>query len=295
MATEPRRFTLSPSQMDAFGCRLAWDWQYRQGYQLIRRNVALTLGSAIHHALEQYYANQVNPVEAFVEYAADLIKTNKSDPRFDDEIEEFQDAFALGKVMLEGYLKRYPKEPFKVLSTEQTILRRLHNPLLPGEQIDCWISVRLDAIVQEKSTGDIFALEHKTFERFNPGQLDRDHQLTAEVWAGSGVVKAAVSGVIWNGLRKQAPGKNVKNQLFERHTVYRTDAQVKTFLERAYYLYEEMTRVPLHIYPSPNNVRCGQCSYKEPCTAWQNKDDYRFILENMYTKREEVKNEDNEA
>lgn len=284
--TKARPFvSISPSQLDAMSCRLAWYLGYRLGYKPNRSAIALEFGTGIHYALEMYYGKKQDPVKAFSKWAdARMRELGDKIINFD----EFMDHKNLGVIMLEGYLKRYEKEDFTVLATEKMIRRPLPSPTKDDPEVKCDLVARLDGLVRDNRTEKIFSLEHKTFERFSPGFMDRDHQMTAQVWLGQSLAESlgleeGVAGVIYNGLRKQAPSPKVKNELYERLKVYRNDRQIEVFLHRAYHQYAEFNREGLAIYPQPNMVRCSQCDFGDVCRAYMLGEDWKFLLEQDYT------------
>ena len=285
-----RSTTISPSQLDALSCRFAWHLGYRCGYRPIRSSPALEFGTGIHTALEFYYGKKGDPISFFQHWADERKKILK--PEHDDDIKRMDDAKKLGSVMLQGYLDRYDgKDGFDVLATEQYLKRRLP---IPGKETfsKCSVAIRLDGLVRDHQTRKLFSLEHKTFSRFQLSFLDLGHQYTAQVWVGQELAKQlgldeSIAGVIYNGLRKQAPGPKVKLELFERHRIYKTEQQIKVFLHRAYHQYREAICGHVAVYPQPDPIRCGQCDFKEVCAEYHRGGDWKFLLSELFTKRED--------
>lgn len=272
--------TISPSQLDAFDCSLAWYWGYIKGYVPIAKSTALELGLGVHFALERYYAKKANPVKVFTKWADSQLAFLTQEANWSDDIAAIMEARTMGIAMLEGYLDRYRgKEDFDVLFTEHTMRRKL--PFA-----DCYMVVRVDAIVRDRVRNKLFILEHKTFSQFNLDQLTRDHQLCAQTWVAQKAVNEPIEGVIYNGLRKQIPSPRTRLNLFERHHIYINEQQQVVFLRRAQGVYIRMTSPDLTIFPQPNVVRCSMCGFKEPCSAYCRGEDYKFILANFFTKRE---------
>lgn len=281
--------TISPSQLEAQSCRLAWYLGYKKGYSAKRSSPALEFGTGIHAALEVYYGKQEDPIQAFTIWVDKRIRELNED--FPESANALLEMRGLGIGMMEGYLEEYKgKDDFKVLKTEAFITRPLPPPTDKDEDPDCSISVRLDGLVRDNQTGKLFSLEHKTFSQYSPAFMDRDHQLTAQVFVGQALadnlgVKDEVVGVIYNGLRKQLPGPKVKLRLFERHKIYRNPRQIAVFLHRAYHQYMEFRSKDLAIYPQPSVVRCSQCDFNDVCLAYMLGEDWRFILKELYEKR----------
>lgn len=284
-----RRFTISPSQLRAMECRMQWFLGYHEGYRPRKSSDALELGKGLHAALDHFYSGGTNVVGFFHKWVDKRIKEIGS--QWDDEVEAMEKARDLGAGMLEGYVEKYfHKDKFDVIATEKTLARRLPIPDKEGKFARCDVVVRLDGLVRCHETAKLFSLEHKSFSRFSLGDLETDQQFTAQVWVGQELaiqcgLDEPVVGVIYNGLRKQLPGPKVKLALFERHKVYRNEAQIATFLNRAYWQYRETQLKSWPIFPQPSPMRCPRCDFNAPCTEMQRGGDYAFLLREQYTKR----------
>lgn len=290
-----RQTTMSPSQMDALGCRLNWHWGYRRGYRAIKPNKNLMFGDGIHRALDAYYALDEYPVTVFEAWwDKEIQKIEDAGVVVEDDLRDMRD---LGTTMLEGYLKEYKKESFKILEvdgkriTEHTLSRPLVNPIT-GEISEHHQTSRLDGLVRDKKSGLIFALEHKTFRDFKGFYLDYDQQISSQIWLGRYLAESLgiderVVGVIYNGLRKAVPSKRSKTPLFVRRRVDRTERGIQVFLHRAFHEAEQCHQEGFPIYPEPAPLKCGMCDFKNPCKQYMSGGDYQVILDNEYTNREQ--------
>jgi hypothetical protein len=279
--------TISPSQLRSMECRLQWYWAYPCGYKSNRLRPNLDLGTLVHWGLENHYRGE-DPFKAMREWVDNKLPGLE----WEDDQEALLDAHKLAEAMLEGYLQEYTEETFDVLHLESTVRRRLPMPYTDEKRFAmCMVVVRPDALVRDHKTGKLFSLQHKTFTRFSPQQLEVDPQFTAEIWVCQELPHALglnepVVGLIWNGLRKQAPGPRVKNKLFERHIVYRNEHQIQSFLTRLYHKHIETNRPnSMPIYAEPNHFRCAGCDFKLPCEEFQRGGDYKYILRTQYSKR----------
>ena len=195
--------------------------------------------------------------------------------------------------MLQGYVEyAEANDDFIVLETEQTISRPIPDPKT-GEDSPYLFVARLDGIVRDNRTGKIFSLEHKTLSRFDPDWLERDNQMTAQVWLGQKVVQELdlpheeeIVGVIYNGLRKQKPTSRTKSPLYERHKVYRTQHEIDVLMHRAYNLAHTFHNDP-EIYPSPQAMACSWCDFRAPCLEYARGGGYQQMLNELFTSREE--------
>lgn len=277
--------TISPSQLELFGCKFAWYLGIKLGYSLIQPpvNYHLDLGSGVHYALERYYGANKSPVKAFQRWVDKRMTKVKGDD-WSEQTKVLMEVRTMGTAMLEGYIKRYKgKEKFEVISTEEEMVREIITDSKPS---GCKVLTRVDAIVKDIKLGEYFVMEHKTFTKFEQGQLARDHQFVAEAWVASGNCKYPISGVIYNGLRKQIPSSRVKLDLFERHYIYINPHQMKVFKRRAFYTWQEMRSPNFKPYPEPNNIRCNMCEFKEVCTAYGRGDDFQFLLNTLYQRKQ---------
>jgi hypothetical protein len=279
---------VSPSQLEAMSCRLAWHLGYRLGYRPRRLNKALDLGTGIHWALEQFYSKGADPVGVFQDWCSS--RRGEIDPDWTDDLNAMVEIEDLGLRMLIGYVETYGHKPdMEVLATEHTIEERI--PIPGKDQLSRYtLTARLDGIVRDPETGKLFSLEHKTYGRLSTSHFDLDHQFTAQVWLGGFLAKSLgvdeeIVGVIWNGLRKQSPGPRVSQSLFHREKIFRTEAQIQAMLHRAYWQCREMSGKNLPIFPQPNQIKCSGCNFREVCNEFQRGGDWQFILDEMFVSR----------
>lgn len=258
-------------------CKLQYYWS--RNYKPAKKKDHFVLGLAIHKALELYYGEDADPVEVFLEYWAENTLT----------IEGFTSLRDLGVAMLENYITKYhdqDKENFEVVATEMEIARKIPVPEdEEGEPGDFYIAAIVDAIVYETRLEQYFVLEHKTFSRFYATQLSRDHQFPIERFVAEGWLKEPIAGVIYNGLRKKEE-PTATTRLFERHTLYVNDQQVDTVLHRAYWQLKQLHSDQFRIYPEPATLKCSMCDFKQPCNAYMQGEDYKFLLNNLFEERE---------
>jgi hypothetical protein len=289
----PRDITISASQLDSMSCRLQWHWSYRKGYRARRRNANLLLGDGVHQALEAYYRDGLHPVDVFVEWAeAQQEELEELSPGYRAEaLLSLEQAAQLGIAMLTNYLEHYKEESFDVLAVERTV--KVPLPAPDGSDSPYHLVVRLDTLVRDHRSARLFSLEHKTYKRApDLDQLERDHQFSAQVWAGNFLARELgydedLVGVIYNGLRKAERGPRTTAPLFQRHLLFRTEHSVEVFLHRAYWQAHEMNQPKVPIYPQPNPMKCSWCDFADPCKEYISGGDYKSILDVNFTSREQ--------
>ena len=280
---------VSPSQLDAMSCRMGWYLGYVLGYRSLKITPSLDLGTGVHAGLEAFYApKRGDPVRAFKGWAKQ--RRSEINPKWDDDLNAMAEIEGLGIAMLEGYVEHYgDDEELEVITTEHTLTRVIPDPET-GEDSPYSLNARLDGIARHVDTGKYLSLEHKTYGRLDTGHFELNHQFTAQAWLGQDLattlgIDEPVVGVLYNGLRKQAPGPRVKGDLFYREKIFRNEEQINSMLYRAFHQCAEVTRKDLPIYPQPNAMRCRGCSFKEVCTEWSRGGDYQFLLDNLFTVR----------
>lgn len=272
---------ISPTALDAFSCRLQWYWGHLVKFRSLKTSSSLRLGVGIHHALEMYYGQHIDPVKAFSQWSDEQLKgLNAHDA---DDIQSALKMRALGIAMLESYVEHYKNEQFRVIGTETTMTRRLQDPL--GHILPVFIHVRVDTIVQDLKLKKYFLLEHKTYTSFHEDQLDRDHQFVAQLWVAQKRCKFPLSGLIYNGLRKVVATRKSTTPLFERRVVNAAEPQMTQFLARATNMYRAVTAPDFTVFPEPNSMRCSFCGFKAPCTEYIKGGDFSYILNHNYSKK----------
>ena len=280
---------VSASQLDAMGCRQKWFWGYPEGYRPIKAAIPLELGSAVHEALEYHYeGDRTGTLEFYKNWVI-----NRTDQLGYEADEKFTTAMDLGEAMLTGYVEEYAtKDNFEVIATESTL--RQHLPTPNGGRSRYTLTARLDGLVRDLEDGKLYSLEHKTYGRLDARAMEMNQQFTAQIWLGRFMADKLgldehVYGVIYNGLRKQAPGPRVKSPLFHRETLYRTESEINTLLHRAYWACREFSKKDLAIYPQPTPLGCAMCDFRDVCLEKQRGGDWQFLLDTNYTKRRSKK------
>ena len=254
------------------------------GYKPIARQLALDIGIGVHIALGEFYniaGHIVDPVSVFRNWVAEEVEKCDSD----DDIAVLMEAKTMGEAILEGYVKHWKDEDLEVLATEKTLSRTL-----PGEGNEDWkIEARVDTIVRSRqdTRNRAYILEHKTYTQVDEDQLQRDHQFVAQVWLAKPKTEIPIVGILWNGLRKQIPSPKVKNPLFDRKFVPIKPDAIKLFLRRCREMKRQQTGETLSIYPEPGSMKCRFCSFKQPCLEKMRGGDFQFLLDNLFTTREE--------
>ena len=282
---------MSSSQLTTLHtCRLKWWFGYGKRYKPMARSEHLDLGTGIHEGLAAMYKTQADPIHVFNVWmdkqisAVLQMKDSGGDlvsRALENDVETLLESKRLGTYMLEQYIIHHQHERLEVLQVEKEVFKPI-----PGTDWD--YHAVIDLLVRDsRRRKKIYVVDHKTFTRFYLQYLEKDHQFVSYVWAAQDLIDEPIAGVIYNGLRKQQPGSKSKLDMFERHTLDINAQQVKLFFRRLRDAHDLLTSGKFKVYPEPNSMSCGFCEFRDPCTLYMKGEDYQFLLDNLYVKKED--------
>ena len=212
-------------------CPQKWWWLWREG---LRPNAPpsnpLWFGTGIHVCLEKWYipgkTRGVHPAETWEEWSdgeVRFFRENYGDT-FDDA--KYTDMNALGKNMMEGYVKRYGNDDaWEVLapewSTEVSVPRTWFEKTVDG-QWNCYATygLSLDTVYRDHADGGRpKILENKTAASISTRHLSLDPQATSylalaqSAMRADGLIGAAekIDTITYNFLRKGKEDDRPKN------------------------------------------------------------------------------------
>lgn len=221
---------LRTSERATFGeCVAKWNWRWNEG--LVPRHVSLDarwFGTGVHLALANWYCGPglkrgPHPAETWEKYVGDLVGYAKTSDATEEQHAQYVELGELGKVMLEGYIKKYGRdEHMHIIQPEQTFALDL--PWSDRQKIYefqkgsilCKYCGTYDLVWRNLITGQILLEEHKTAKTISLGHLPMDNQ-GGSYWAVAtmtlrkmGLIspKEALAGIEYNYLRKGLPDDN---------------------------------------------------------------------------------------
>lgn len=184
-------------------CRRKWD--LRNKYQPIKINDNLFLGSGVHYALEKYYADDVDLVDAFLEWFNDKLSELEI---WESQMDMLEEKKQLGIGMLKHYRKFAENNDAdyfeKVVDTEIDFEIPVKN--LKGNATQCKYAGTVDGLVIDQY-GLYWILEHKTASRIDTTHLPLDEQVVRYMWAMQEKLGVEIAGVIYNILLKKTPSE----------------------------------------------------------------------------------------
>lgn len=217
------------------GCRRKWNWSssLRMGLQHAMIPRPLFTGQLVHVGLDHYYKNDgdmdigIQHMQKLAKHRAGAIQEHVG-PMWAEERESVNACHEMSYKLLKHYSLWAPKrdEQFEILATEQFFdvpipispcaraggytqaLRRgcymdKTSQLVSGR---IQLSGRMDGLIQDKETGDIYVLEFKTARTLkNVSWTFRDLQGPAYMYAASWLYERDIKGIVYRMLRKREP------------------------------------------------------------------------------------------
>lgn len=190
-------------------CDLSALLRYAHGWTSQEESYALTCGTAVHAALEHYFktgdakaARQIFRHGNGDDFAGYEQWANENVPVANEAATGWAARYSYNNVrdILKTWMRRHPleDEPYRVFPDLVEI--GFSFPLTDGIHF----YGRYDAIVEEKASGQLFVLDHKT-----TGQLSSDWahsfrlatQISGYTWAAQQLLGKRVSGAIINGIQ----------------------------------------------------------------------------------------------
>ena len=287
-------------------CRWKWYWSYDQCRKSNSQQTALRFGDLVHQALAAFYKKGVRrgpqPAKTFDKLYLEQIEAPDAFGLAHSD-SEWRDARELGVTLLESYYKEYGKDDqYKILICEQ----EFSAPVLGT---DVMYVGTMDGVWQDRDTGHIHIVDHKTTKAIDTSMLYIDEQASSYWTYGvdwlisQGILKDAseLRGMIYNFLRKAKPdsrqrdaaglylnkdgsvSKNQPAKMFERYITWRDEADRAAARSRISDQIKEIKKAKngrLAIYKSPGlfNVNCRSCSFKDVCELHETGSDWEEML-----------------
>lgn len=175
-------------------CRRKMEWRYLKELVPLERSASLTFGSVIHDCLEMWHRH--GNLDHVLKHLEGCFPNRDTD-------EKEKASWHLGTAMMRGYVSRYPKEDFDVVSLEQKFQGPITNPKTGRSSRSFEFAGKMDGIV--KIGKDHFLLEHKTAASLDASYLEKlwtDLQIIIYSIYAEKVWGITIKGVIYNVLVK---------------------------------------------------------------------------------------------
>lgn len=253
---------------------------------------ALSKGTAWHLVMETHY----NVLKGGGDLKACLTAVTRIVRQMDESLQ------GLMWWMYQGYVAYYGADPgWKILAVEHNAVCRL--PALTGNPSSFYLKVKIDLVVQDRRTKNIYVVDHKSGKDL-PGakllELDdqfglytwamrqmgkkvfgqiysaaRTYRLQADVAAERQLAELAASGTPVSTGGLAGPQRTPLDERFKRIPLYRTDKELDATVQDTYLLalaryrqQAEVTRAGVMSPRSTDPQDCQwKCDFKEACLA----------------------------
>jgi hypothetical protein len=316
-------------------CQALWNWRWVEGLvPVMQRQDARWFGTGIHLALAEYYTPQdgdgfkrgIHPVETWMKYSKNAYTTVSAGQYFDDEAEaEFVNAEKLGIVMLDNYVNQYKGDPqWEVLMPETRFEAKIPYNDRQKKYASEFIATMMDhdphiakmvgtfdMPVRDHTDGHIKIVDHKTTaKRESTAWLIKDDQAGTYITVATGYLRRAglirddeaVTGAVWNYLRKAKPPDKPTNEkgqvlnkdgsvskvqpapLFWRESVVRGKVNRLRQLSRMADDAEEMALKRIGVSPilKAPGEHCSWCDMRDLCDIDENGDDIKQFKHDVF-------------
>lgn len=284
----PETVEISNSEMQTFKqCRRRWYFGNYLGLakQEAEHTGPLPLGTRIHNALEKYYIDGDNLIDAYNRLQRqDAKKFEASDKYYDeDEAKKFNDESDLGRIMLEGYLEWLDEENMdvhiKVVSAEEKLEYRFGQEFHDGRAKAIG---KVDMRVERAEDGSRAILDHKTAAPSGFSQYWKTAHMSEQLLLYCLLEQLTkesekpVDGGIYNLLKKVKRTGRASPPFYERHDVRFNQEQISAFWSRLLGTIHDMMSVRDALdngadhrfvaYPTPSKDCTWICPFFHACT-----------------------------
>ncbi len=301
-------------------CPRRWFITSHNGLNLEPRgtNLNMRFGTMWHTIMEHYYNPDILPKDRIYSGNAGLKKAiEEHREKLTIELGEWgidlehQERLAkdeeLLQVLLNGYThwadnEANPRDSTLVpLSVEQRFLVPILTP--QGNKSRAFLAAKYDALVKDNQD-HMWVMEHKT--RGVSSRVDDPQGMILDMQMGLQLIilkrymqhayeeqsRPSVRGVLYNLVRRQKPSSRVRNPIYGRHRVYRSDTDLNILEHTLYNAYREM--LTIHDLKdtryNPQVWAGGFCTWGCPaitvCEALVRGDDYELALDLGFKPRE---------
>lgn len=280
----PTHIAISNSEIQTFkDCRRKWWLAYYRGLQAREPKLTgpLPLGSRVHNALEDYYRNGTDLLEAYKRLLAvdRLLFEQTFEAQDDAKVKKFNDEAELGRVMLEGYLEWLAEtnadSKLDVVGVEQKVS---WFPEEFGGRVE--LIGKLDLVVRNRATGFISAFDHKTaasFDTYYKYALTNEQlRLYTLIMQESG--DEVIDGGMYSLLKKSKRTARATGPFYERLHIRYNQADIAAFKQRTLGVVRDMIDLRqkldngedhhLVAYPTPSNDCSWKCPFFHGCSMF---------------------------
>lgn len=294
LGRHPETVSISNSEISTYKeCKRKWWLNYYRGLTPKNQPVhgALALGTRIHYALEMYYTDGADPIEAYKKTVDEdrvwLLAEQRDTEDFDKEAE-------LGRIMLEGYMEWLEEtgadSALEVTSAEE----KLSIPIMDGKVN---LIGKLDMRVKRKIDGVRLFMDHKTAVAASNvtkiAHMNWQPKMYMLLEQLKDNEEQRCDGMMYNILKKVKRAATAKPPFYERVEVRHNKETMNSFWLSVHGVIHDIntTRRMLDdgydhrqaAYPSPTNDCTWKCPFFQVCPMFDDGSAAEAFIEDFYT------------
>lgn len=301
LGKNPIEVRISNSSIQTFkGCRRRWFLGDYLGLAAKQKTMigALSLGSRIHLALEEFYKNGTIPAEAYnkIMHKENQLFLQSWEAKDPEKVTKFNNEADLGRIMLEGYyewlLETNIDKQIIPEYTEKILAYKLNefNPRVT-------LHGKVDMHVRRAEDNSIGILDHKSAASFNSyyATAHMSEQLMYYVMLEKLTntdPNVVIDGGVFNLLKKVKRSKTASPPFYERMDIRFNDEALQSFWIRTLGTVKEMMEVRDALdagqdhkyvaYPSPTPDCSWKCPFFNMCTMLDDGSNAEQYLEDNF-------------
>lgn len=230
---------VSNSELSEFkDCKRRWMLHYYLGYQIPADKASPTsssrLGSRLHAALEARYGRGLDPLLIL------RIIYDKAAEDYPGAAEDLAKEYDLAVVILEGYLEWLAETGADANLVPLDAERKITVVFAVIQNITVHLQARIDAVLEQKDSGQIMLMDHKSTADFanKDTMLPINEQAKTQALiqrmaaAADPAVEFTVDGVIFNMLRKSKRSANATPPFYKRVALPFSSAEMTSMWRR---------------------------------------------------------------
>jgi hypothetical protein len=270
-------------------CRRKWNWSYLQNLSPSSYNSNLSVGSAVHNALQSYYKGDVWQYALEAYWLPIYDSMSSEDIMMGQLIKDSE----LSYIMMEGYMEWLNESSADANLKPVLIEEKVEMEILPGVILHGTLD-----LVQEDGNHNLWLTDHKTTAAFG-ALVDRRLQLNFQLLTYAVLCREhygdrAPLGAKLNMLRKVKRTASAKPPFYARETVYFNITQLNNHVKQMQAITRDLLRTEEAIAAGDNTVAYPvvdqDCSWKCPflsvCAFADDGSDISGALNELYVQRD---------
>ena len=287
---------ISNSEIQTFkDCKRKWWLSYYRGLQPKAKTLVgpLPLGTRVHKALEVYYRDGNDPIEAYrslLEADTDIFYESK-DSTYQDVEKKFLDEGELGRLMVEGYVEWLHETSADVEYSIVDVEQKMEYPVRNGRAV---LVGKTDLRLIDRTDESIYIGDFKTAVSFNvyDGTTHMSEQLMMYTLLAHLTQDTHVAGGVYIVLKKVKRSARAVPPFFKRYVIRFNQKTLESFTTRLLAEVDDILSIRDRldggedhksvVYPSPSSECTWKCPFYSACPMFDDGSDVEGYLSSQY-------------